>query len=754
VKRDIKDTLGGVFVDQKLIWTSPFRLQAKDMAWLVPDAGIAAGLFATDRTTSRELSRRGVKRAGTFSNAGLAAFAGVAGGMYVLGVHRNDDQMRETGRLSAEAAADAFGVTEVLKYSMRRERPNVDNGRGDFFQSGGVSFPSAHASLSFAIATVVSKEYPGPLTKFFSYGLATAVSAARVSGQQHFLSDVFVGGTTGYLIGSTVYRHHHEPTDVAFGNFEREAGEPLAAARMSSTYIELDSWIYPAVERLAAMGVINTEFAGLRPWTRMAVYQMTLNARDEDLSPEAEELVSSLNAELRREAALDNGASNDAIGIERIYERTQYISGTPLNDSFHFGQTIVNDFGRPYGSGVQQIAGFQAHAEKGRLSFFVRGELQHAPSVPGYSPQLNQTLAAIDTIPGENFAGRAQTDSFRLLDTYASLNLLSNEISVGKQSFWWAPDDSTALMISNNAEPFYGVRINRTLPLRIPLLSSLLGPLRYDNYFGRLGGVQAPARPYTYGQKISFRPTENLELGFSRNAMFAGAGLEPLTVHTFLKSFTSLTSGTEGDVNPRDTPGTRHSNFDFRYRLPFLRQYITLYTDSFVHDDVSPLDAPRRAAVMPGVFISKIPGVPRLDLHIEGGTTDTVTSRAEGGNFYFVERFYKDSYLNKRNLLGSWIGREGTGGQAWATYWLNPQSSVMAGFRSVKVSQFFIPQGESQSDAYAQAHCRWKSGVEAQLLVQRERWFAPLLAATPQHNTTVQFGLSYWPKDWTRERSH
>src|SRR5438067_326936 len=108
VKRDIKDTLGGLFVDQKLIWTSPFRLQPKDMAWLVPDTGIAAGLFATDRTTSRELSRRGLKRAGTFSNAGLAAFAGVAGGMYLLGVDRNDDHMRETGRLSAEAAADAF----------------------------------------------------------------------------------------------------------------------------------------------------------------------------------------------------------------------------------------------------------------------------------------------------------------------------------------------------------------------------------------------------------------------------------------------------------------------------------------------------------------------------------------------------------------------------------------------------------------------------------------------------------------------
>jgi hypothetical protein len=42
----------------------------------------------------------------------------------------------------------------------------------------------------------------------------------------------------------------------------------------SSTYVELDSWVYPALERLAAQSVIQDEFLGLRPWTRRAIYQM------------------------------------------------------------------------------------------------------------------------------------------------------------------------------------------------------------------------------------------------------------------------------------------------------------------------------------------------------------------------------------------------------------------------------------------------------------------------------------------------
>ena len=747
---DFKRGIKGILADQKMIWLSPFRLRPSDGAWLVPTAGITTGLLVTDRRTSHEFTRNShTKTFASFSNYGLAAIGGTAGAMYFIGVRDGDPRLRESGILSAEAAVDAFEVDEVLKYAFRRDRPDINNGTGRFFQSASsASFPSAHATVSFAIASVIAEEYPGWLTKTLAYGTATGISFARVAGQQHFLSDVFVGATAGYLIGHNVYKHRHIPDDVNYGTFVREA-EPISAPRMSSTYIELDSWIYPAVERLSAMGVISTSYMGLRPWTRMAVYGMLARADDRDLSPEAADLIAALRTELKREEDLDkNGAVNEAIGIDKIYTRTQYTSGTPLNDSFHFGQTIVDDFGRPFGNGLQEINGFESRAEKGRFSFYVRGEYQHTPNIPGYSTAVNQIIAGQDQVPGETFAGVRTRDQFRLLDTYASLNLLSNEISVGRQSFFWGPDDSTSLMMSNNAEPFYALRINRTLPLEIPLLSKLIGPIRYDNFFGRLAGTHFPPDPFIYGQKLSLHHTENLEIGLSRNATFAGKGLEPLTFHTFWKSFTSLSSGTTAGFNPRDTPGSRHTNFDFRYRLPFVRNWLTLYADSFAHDDVFPISAPRRAAVVPGIYLSKFPGLHKLDLHVEGGTTDTVTSRALGGSFYYFESLYKDSYTNKRDLLGSWIGREGTGGQAWATYWFNPQSTLMLGFRTVKVSQFFVPQGETQQDAYGELNYKWQSGLGVQLLLQQERWVAPVLASGPQHDFTARLQISFEPKDW------
>jgi len=44
-----------------------------------------------------------------------------------------------------------------------------------------------------------------PLTSLFVYGLASAVSASRITGKQHFPSDVLVGSAIGWLEGMYVY---------------------------------------------------------------------------------------------------------------------------------------------------------------------------------------------------------------------------------------------------------------------------------------------------------------------------------------------------------------------------------------------------------------------------------------------------------------------------------------------------------------------------------------------------------------------
>ena len=209
----LKQNLARRFLkDQESIWTFPTRLRASDADWIMPLGLVSAGFFATDTEFSKHLSNSPsrMRNSNTFSNVGLGAFAGIAGGLYLWGNFTHDDHKRETGFLAAEAAANSLSVVYALKYSLGRERPLNDDYAGNF-RAGGDSFPSEHAAAAWSIATVVAHEYPGLLTQFLAYGMASAVSVSRLTAKEHFPSDVLIGSAIGWLSGEIVYRAHHDP---------------------------------------------------------------------------------------------------------------------------------------------------------------------------------------------------------------------------------------------------------------------------------------------------------------------------------------------------------------------------------------------------------------------------------------------------------------------------------------------------------------------------------------------------------------
>src|SRR5580704_1969329 len=204
--------LKNLATDQKAIWTSPSHLHWADATWLFPLAGVVTGAFYTDTAAARGLSNNPVrlKHYQDFSNYGLGAMVGVGAGAYILGRISHDEHKRETGVLAAEAIADSLAINTALEYSLGREGPQQDNGRGRFFQ-GGTSFPSDHAITAWSAASVYAHEYPGALSQILAYGLASAVSISRVTGKEHFPSDVIIGSAAGWLIGREVYKRHHDP---------------------------------------------------------------------------------------------------------------------------------------------------------------------------------------------------------------------------------------------------------------------------------------------------------------------------------------------------------------------------------------------------------------------------------------------------------------------------------------------------------------------------------------------------------------
>ena len=535
-----------------------------------------------------------------------------------------------------------------------------------------------------------------------------------------------------------------------------QATSPLPGSSDSitgSVYVPMDSWIYPAFSRLQALGYADTAFQGLRPWTRKSCLRMLEAMQDkiEAVPPtagneEALEIFNALSKEFGSEiTTYVPGGENLAGTLDRVYSRQQYMSGSPVNDSYHFGQTLANDDGRSYEGGYNQYTGVQAHAQYVRFTLDVRGELQHAPGRAAYSNAVQQFIDNVDLNPPGAPEAVPSTNAFRLLDANLGFNLANHTISVGKSEDWWGPDQGSAMAWSTNAEPIYALRINRTEPLEIPLLSRILGPFRYEGIFGELK-QQVPRDPWVHAEKVQFKPTPNLEFGFSRIVVFAGEGHVPLTFGSFWHSFSSFQNVSTAEKFSRNDPGARHSSFDFSYRLPFVRKWLTLYSDSIVHDDVSPIDAPRHAAINPGVYLSHLPGLPKLDLRVEGvSTAADVGPRNVNGQYFYWETVYHQNYTNKGYIFGSWIGRESKGGQAWLTYWLNPQSRLVLGFRNAKAENDFITGGTTQNDLNAQAIVRMKNGLELNAFAQYERWTIPILKPGPQNQFTGSVQLTWYP---------
>jgi hypothetical protein len=593
------------------------------------------------------------------------------------------------------------------------------------------------------------------------------------------------------------------------------ATRPASACNLSavsSPYIPVDSWVYPAMLRLYSLGFVDDVFLGMRPWTRASLNTMLREAgerlndedqRDKDpAATEAREIYDAIGRELNSTVEDFSGDQEGSSAcLESVYSVARAISGTPLRDSFHLGSTIVNDYGRPYENGFNNYSGTSGYATAGPFTLYVRGEFQGAPSASGYSADLANALSIVDgttflnattglpygqaTIPMGPIGTATEG---RFLEAYVSTQVLNHVISFGKQDEWLGPGLGGAMAYSNNAENIYALHINRIEPLNIPGLSKLTGPFRYEFLVGPTRGhtfmpnplyvanpspsvanALTPWDPWLHVEKISFRPTENLEFGFERTVIFGGGGHSPVTLHTFLKSFFSTSSPAGGVKNGRDDPGARFAAFDFSYRLPFARNWLTLYMDSELHDDVSPIDAPHRASIRPGIYLSHVPGIPKLDFRVEAASTDPPSSTVgarQYGRFMYWEQLERQGYTNQGQLFGDWLGREDKGGQAWITWRLSGDEWIQVNARNQKATKDFIPGSTTQTftgvgcanptclipggttlnDIGFQAVKRVGKDFEVNGNFTLEHWKAPIYLPGQQTVTSTTIQFTWFPK--------
>jgi hypothetical protein len=511
------------------------------------------------------------------------------------------------------------------------------------------------------------------------------------------------------------------------------------------------------------MGIIESGFSGVRPWTRSECARMLSEASDRlDGGPAGSQgIYQLLDTEFKEELEGTSAAAPFRARLESTYTRFTEISGEPLTDGYDFGQTLINDFGRPYERGFNSVAGFSAWTTAGRWVGYVRAEYQQSPSASALPESARLTIARVDPVPGPPPATPISSiNQLRLLDAYVGLNFNNWQVTFGQQSLSWGPGIGGSLDLSNNAPPIKMFHINRITPLELPRFLHWLGPMRTEFFFGQLTGHEfmlTPSgpvgqfgrsldpQPFIHGQLISFKPTPNFEFAFYRTTIFGGPGY-PLTFRRLISSLFTTGNSPAGSA---DKPGKRTSGLDFSYRLPHLHNWLTLYADGLTYDEFSPIAYADVSAWHAGLYLSHFPGVSRLDLRVEGVYTDIpggVSANTKNPGSFYQNGTWRSGYTNRGYLIGSWIGRGGQGAQAWTNYWFSPRNRLQFYFRHQKVSQEFIPGGGSLTDAGVRADYSLRSNLSLSLSVQHERWLFPVIQPNAARNVTASGGILFEPQ--------
>jgi len=212
--------------------TKPFHMKGKDWKNFGIFTGGVAALYLMDKPIQREALQ--LKNRNTSIND-ISQYITNAGGIYEgftlaglasYGLIFKRKKVVTTTLLATQAYITGAAVETVLKFLAGETRPNYYgadqvasprflgpftkvqrdyNGKKTYS-----SFPSGHATVAFAAATVFASEYRDkPAIPIIAYTAASLIGVSRVTENAHWTTDVVVGAALGYLTGKHIVNNYH-----------------------------------------------------------------------------------------------------------------------------------------------------------------------------------------------------------------------------------------------------------------------------------------------------------------------------------------------------------------------------------------------------------------------------------------------------------------------------------------------------------------------------------------------------------------
>lgn len=412
---------------------------------------------------------------------------------------------------------------------------------------------------------------------------------------------------------------------------------PAFAVSVSAP-VPLNSWVYPALDKLEGLGLIDSSLKGTRPYTRLEAARLTLEARDKAATSQAPPVAMEILRRLERElhSSLDEACGAPAGGyFQPLREvRLDYVhqdgpvSVYAAQDRFGGKGAIdarqqalnTNNFGLDYADGHNLHAILETEARF--ANFFL----------------LNwRPLLSVD---------EDDTDLTTLHAT-ATLGLGPINIIVGRDSLWWGQGRNGSLILTNNAKPLDMVRVTNPSPILLPWIFKHLGPFRFDAFWTELESDRHVPNPYLYGMRVAIKPRPWLELGASRAMMYGGDGRPSVGLSKFVELFVGKGTNTEAG---EDNPSNQIAAFDARLRLP-LPGAPELYGELGGEDEAGYFISHK--AWLAGLYLPRIEPSGRLSLRLEYAD---LTHESRPAPYWYRHGTYRSGYTYEQKILGHHVG--------------------------------------------------------------------------------------------------
>lgn len=400
-----------------------------------------------------------------------------------------------------------------------------------------------------------------------------------------------------------------------------------------SPQIPLDSWTYPAIERVVALSSVRSGLAGIRPLTRLEAARLlseaSLKAKLSNMPIGARVLLQRLQTEFREELVYledEEGSGGVPTHLLRNVEliasyrdgADSMLSGT---DARQFALDF-NNFGRSRDVG-------------GNLEFNAQIEARLFDRLLlTWRPELAQR--------------KDDGSSFETLAAIVALSYKGVEFSVGRQSLWWGQGRHGSLLLTNNAAPLDMLRLTNPTPLQLPWLFKHLGPFRFDLFVSRLDENRVVSEPYFGGMRFNIKPSRYFELGASRTVMFGGDGRPKIAAGDFL----TILGGE--NLSGADDTSNSIAGVDALINVPLLWG-MQIYGELYGEDEAGGL--PAKYSWLAGIYLPQIEPSGRLSLRVEYADTTVLFG---GSPVLYRHGIYRSGYIYEGKILAHHAGSDAT----------------------------------------------------------------------------------------------